>query len=71
MSFRNLDPKTGLKYRTVNLDTVDGLQDQLLWGKPQGKNLFTRTYMIGKYVQDQKPEELWQYNRRMLTGPDA
>jgi hypothetical protein len=62
---------TGLKHRTVNDGTLNGMQDQLLWGKPQGKDLFTRTYLISKYVQTQRPVELWNYNRRMLTGPDA
>lgn len=71
MSSRNLDPKTGLKYRTVDLQAYSMLADKTSWGKPRGKDLFTRLHHVHGYIQKQVQEELWLYNRRILTGPDA
>ncbi len=41
------------------------------YGKPKGADLFKRIDFVTDYVLGQSKQELWLYNRRMLTGPDA
>ena len=66
-----IDPKTGLKERTCDIESFLKLADVETWGKPKGPNLFTRTYSVVDYTQEQRDQELWLYNRRMLTGVDS
>ena len=71
MSLSSIDPQTGLKHRTVDLRAYTMLANKTEWGKPKGKDMFTRTHNVQEYVRIQVQEELWLYNRRILTGPDA
>ena len=68
---KNIDPQTGLKYRTVDLKAYSDLADKTTWGKPKGVDLFGRTHHVHKYIEKQIKQELWLYNRRILSGPDA
>ncbi len=37
-----IDPKTGLKERTVNIASILKLANVTSWGKPKGTNIFSR-----------------------------
>lgn len=63
-----IDPETGLKERTVNIESILQAKHIPSWGKPKGKHLFERIQPAVDYVSKQQEQELWLYNRRMLTG---
>ena len=64
-----IDPQTGLKERTVDIETM--LDHKGALEKPRGRDLFKRVSPTVDYVEGQKKQELWLYNRRMLTGVDS
>ena len=37
-----IDPETGLKERTVNIEDILEVKNVPSWGKPKGKDLFER-----------------------------
>jgi glycine C-acetyltransferase len=41
------------------------------WGKPKGSNLFDRLDEPVKYFYEQHEQQMWLYNRRILTGPST
>lgn len=41
------------------------------WSKPKGIDLFGRIHEAIQYQIDQHKQELWLYNRRILTGPST
>jgi glycine C-acetyltransferase len=41
------------------------------WGKPKGPNLFDRLNDAVQYFLDQHKQQMWLYNRRILTGPST
>lgn len=64
-----IDPETGLRERYVDIESVLETVKIPTFGRPKGIDIFKRieegiTY-VGKFAKD----ELWLYNRRMLTGP--
>lgn len=56
MSLNTIDPQTGLKYRTVDLRAYTMLANKTEWGKPKGKDMFTRTHNVQEYVRIQVQE---------------
>jgi hypothetical protein len=67
----NIDPKTGLKQRSVDIESIMQLDRISGLRNPKGKNLFTR-YRDGlDFLEQQKKLELWLYNRVILTGPST
>lgn len=63
-----VDPETGLKERTVNIEDILEAKNIPSWGKPRGIDLFERVEPAINYISKQQQQELWMYNRRMLTG---
>lgn len=71
MSRPKIDPETGMLERSVNIEDILEAKNIPSWGKPTGVNLFGRTYPAVDYVQRQRDQEMWLYNRKMLTGPST
>ena len=38
------------------------------WGRPKGQDIFKRISPLVDYVARQQTQEMWLYNRRLLTG---
>lgn len=45
--------------------------DVASWFKPKGRDIFNRTHDAVEYQMDQHKQELWLYNRKILTGPST
>jgi hypothetical protein len=66
------DAKTGLKQRTVDIESIMQLDKVAGFINPKkGKNLFDRYNPTIEFVNQQKELELWLYNRVILTGPST
>ena len=39
-----------------------------VWAHPKGVDMFERISPVVEYVAKQQKQEIWMYNRRMLTG---
>lgn len=63
------DPQTGLKERTIKIEDILETKNIGSWSKPKGTNMFSRAYPMVEYAARQREQEMWLYNRRMLTGP--
>ena len=64
-----IDPETGLQERTVNIAAILKMGDLASWAKPRGTDLFGRVKPAIDYLYSQEKNEIWLYNRKMLTGP--
>lgn len=71
MSQRKIDPETGMMERSVNIEDILEAKNIPSWGKPKGTEVFERVYPAVDYVQRQRDQEMWLYNRRLLTGPST
>lgn len=71
MDKRKIDPDTGLMERSVNIEDILEAKNIPLWAKPKGAKLFDRIYQAVEYVERQQSQEMWLYNRRLLTGPST
>ena len=68
MNKLKIDPETGLMERSVNIEDILEVKNAPSWGKPKGISIFERVYECVDYVQRQRAQEMWLYNRRLLTG---
>lgn len=66
-----IDPQTGMMERSVNIEDILEAKDIPSWGKPKGANIFERISPAVNYVERQRSQEMWLYNRRLLTGPST
>lgn len=66
-----IDPETGLKERSVDIASILKAANIPAWSRPKGPNLFGRIKDPVEYVEEQHRQEMWLYNRRMLTGPST
>lgn len=64
-----MDPETWMPERSVNIEDILEAKNIPAWGKPRGVDLFKRSHPLVHYVERQKSQEMWLYNRKMLTGP--
>jgi glycine C-acetyltransferase len=69
MKKSNIDPNNGLPERSFNIEDFLEAQNVGVWSKPKGINIFERSYPAADYVERQRAQEMWLYNRRLLTGP--
>ena len=66
-----MDPETGLMERSVNIEDILEARNIPSWGKPKGTHIFERVHIGVDYVERQRAQEMWLYNRRLLTGPST
>lgn len=55
--------------RSVNIEDILEVKNVPSWGRPKGSQVFERTYPAVDYVQRQRDQEMWLYNRRLMTAP--
>jgi len=60
-----------VKERTVDIKAVFDTVKIPSFGKTKGTHLFDRVADAVLYTNKFIKDELWLYNRRMLTGPDT
>lgn len=63
-----IDPETGLLERRVDIEDILEAKNIPAWSHPKGVDLFARISPAVNYVAKQQRQEMWLYNRRMLTG---
>ena len=63
-----IDPETGLYERRIDIEDIIEAKNIPSWGNPKGVDLFERINPVVDYVSKQHSQEMWLYNRRMLTG---
>ncbi len=66
-----IDPETGFKERSVDIAGILRAVHIPAWSRPKGPDLFDRIKDPVEYVLDQQRQEMWLYNRRILTGPST
>lgn len=71
MSKPKRDEQTGLMERSIKIEDMLELKNIGSWGKPRGIDIFKRSYPMVEYAARQREQEMWLYNRRMLTGPST
>jgi len=54
--------------RSVNIEDILESKKIPEWGKPKGKDMFKRITPIVYYTARQTSQDMWLYNRRLLTG---
>jgi glycine C-acetyltransferase len=58
-----------MRERSIDIEAVLETVKVPSFGRPKGHDLFKRIEESGVYVNKFVRDELWLYNRRMLTGP--
>ena len=66
-----IDPETGTKERTVDIEGIMEASKIPMWARPKGVDIFKRNKDAVDFVYRIQKQELWLYNRQILTGPST